>query len=276
MNITPDPADPLLEAVYIQISTGYQAGSDELTLSGIHPQIGYTWIPATGKLTLFSSSGLPLDASVFEDAIETVTFNSTLPVPFGTRTFSITIGQANYLPSTQHYYRFIPNIGITWSQAQLAAAASTYFGLQGYLATIGAQDEAQLSGEQSAGAGWIGGSDAQQEGIWRWVTGPENGTVFFSNGQTQTYANWNVGEPNNAGDEDYAHVTAPGVGTPGSWNDLSNTGEFSGDYQPKGYIVEYGGMPGDPVLQISTSTTLNIPRLLFATPASRCGDGSIT
>jgi hypothetical protein len=38
--------------------------------------------------------------------------------------------------------------------------------------------------------------------------------------------------------EDYAH-TAPGVGITGSWNDLTNTGDPAGNYQPKGYIVEW-------------------------------------
>ncbi|NMH27474.1 Ig-like domain-containing protein [Flavobacterium silvaticum] len=275
MSITPDPADNFLDAVYIQISTGYQAGTDQLSLSGSHPEVTATWNSATGKLSITSVSG-PLLTTVFEDIIEDVVYNSSLPAPNGTRNFSITIGQANYLPSTDHYYRFIPSIGITWSQAKIEAENSTYYGLQGYLATIGAQDEAVLSGEQSSGAGWIGGSDQATEGVWMWVTGPENGSIFWNNGITLTYSNWNVGEPNNAGNEDYAHVTAPGVGTPGSWNDLSNTGEASGDYQPKGYIVEYGGMPGDPILQISTSTTISVPRLLTSTPASRCGDGTLT
>jgi hypothetical protein len=40
---------------------------------------------------------------------------------------------------------------------------------------------------------------------------------------------------------------APVVGS--SWNDLTNTGDPNGDYQPKEYIVEYGGMSGDPVLK---------------------------
>lgn len=275
MSITPDPADVFMDAVYIQISSGYQAGSDLLTLNGVHPGISSNWDAATGKLSVVSTTGTPLPTTNFEQAIEDVWFSSSLSIPSGVRSFSITVGQANYLPSTQHYYRFVPSIGITWTQARTAAQNSTYYGLQGYLATIGAADEAQLSGEQSAGAGWIGGSDAETEGVWKWMTGPENGTVFYGPGQTQAFSNWNVGEPNNAGDEDYAHVTAPGVGTPGSWNDLSNTGEASGDYQPKGYIVEYGGMPGDPVLQISTSTTLTIPRLLYANPAARCGNGSV-
>ena len=62
------------------------------------------------------------------------------------------------------------------------------------------------------------------------------------------YSNWNndPSEPNQAGDEDYAHITDDSIGLVGSWNDLSNTGSSSGPYQPKGYVVEYGGMPGDP------------------------------
>jgi hypothetical protein len=33
------------------------------------------------------------------------------------------------------------------------------------------------------------------------------------------------------------------------WNDLTNTGDSGGNYQPKGYIVEYGGTNDDPVLK---------------------------
>jgi hypothetical protein len=32
--------------------------------------------------------------------------------------FSISIGQANYLPSNGHYYQFIPSIGIPWTTAK--------------------------------------------------------------------------------------------------------------------------------------------------------------
>jgi hypothetical protein len=40
------------------------------------------------------------------------------------------------------------------------------------------------------------------------------------------FALWNTAEPNqyNGAQEDYAHITAPGVGITGSWNDLTNTG----------------------------------------------------
>jgi gliding motility-associated-like protein len=273
-----DPDDTGIDAIYIQISSGYVNGQDVLTLTGNHLTINSTWNAATGKLTLTGISGQPTYVALVAAIKDVVFFNSSTN-PSGTRTFSITVGQANYLPSNGHYYEYVPAIGITWNNARTAAANRTYYGLQGYLATITAPDEAQLSGEQSAGAGWIGGSDEQTEGIWRWMTGPEIGMIFWNggiNGTTPNYANWNNGEPNNAGDEDYAHITAPGVGILGSWNDLSNTGEASGDYQPKGFIVEYGGMPGDPILQISTSTTITIPSITSTVGQSNCGEGSLT
>ena len=277
MSIT-DTDDVGIAAMYIQISSGYVFGQDVLTLTGIHPTITSSWNATEGKLTLSGTSGDPTYLQ-FKAAIESVVFTNSAINPSGQRIFSITVGQANYLESTDHYYQYIPNTGISWTNAKNAAAASTYYGLQGYLATITTVEEVQISGVQASGAGWIGGSDEANEGVWKWVTGPELGTTFWNgvvNGSTPNFAFWNANEPNNQGEEDYAHVTAPGVGQPGSWNDLSNVGASSGNYQPKGYIVEYGGMPGDPILQISTTSIITIPVITNVTNATRCGSGSVT
>lgn len=257
-----DPDDSSTEAVYIQISSGYKNGQDQLRLVGLHPTITSNWDVSSGKLKLYSPIGLAVSYTDFIAAIKDVEYTNFSSAPSGTREFSISVGQANFLPSNGHYYQFIPNLGISWSDAKIAAENSTYYGLQGYLATITAQDEALLVGEQASGTGWIGGTDEEQEGVWKWVTGPEKGTIFWNGaefGSTPNFAFWNTLEPNNfQGIEDYAHITAPGVGILGSWNDLGNTGESSGTYQPKGYIVEYGGMPNDPILEISSSTTITI------------------
>ena len=177
------------------------------------------------------------------------------------------------------------NIGITWSDAKNLADASTYFGLQGYLATILSEEESVISAEQISGTGWIGASDEEREGEWKWVTGPEAGTLFwngdFNGGPAPDpdgnpyYSNWNNNEPNNSGNEDYAHITDNSVGIPGSWNDLPNAGG-PGVYEPKGYIVEYGGTPGDPVLNISTSTSIFIPEITAGLDQRNCTGGSVT
>ncbi|WP_276378624.1 T9SS type B sorting domain-containing protein [Flavobacterium sp. H4147] len=273
-SITHDPAETGIKGVYIQISSGYSSGLDLLSLSNVaaHPNVTTNWDATAGKLSITSPTGIDVLYSDLVAAVKDVVFTNSSASASGTRTFSITIGNANYLPSTQHYYLFVPNVGITWTSAKAAAEASIYYGLKGYLATILSQDEAQLIGEQASGTGWIGGSDAETEGVWKWVTGPEAGTVM-------SYTFWNTGEPNNQGDEDYAHITQPGIGIRGSWNDLSNTGSLTpGDaYQPKGYVVEYGGMPGESPLEIAASTKITIPVVTpAANPSPVCDSGTFT
>ena len=47
------------------------------------------------------------------------------------------------------------------------------------------------------GVAMIGLNDAASEGTWEWVTG-----------EPFSYANWDGGEPNNQGDEDYVFINA--------------------------------------------------------------------
>ncbi len=248
-----------MDAMSVQISSGYENGEDVLSIIGSHPNITSNWDVATGMLTLTG----PALFTEFESAISNVQYSNTSGTPtYGTRVFSITLEQANYLGESGHFYEFVSNIGIRWDDARDAAALRTYYGLQGYLATLSSQEESDLAGSQITGAGWLGGSDEETEGEWKWMTGPEAGIVFWngqSGGSSPNWAFWNTGEPNEYGSgEDYAHITAPGVGVSGSWNDLPITGAGSGDYQPKGYVVEYGGTTGDPVLQISATTSITV------------------
>lgn len=264
-----------LEVVYIQISQGYASGQDLLSLTGTHPNITASWSAILGRLALNG----PATYSEFKSAIEAVRYQTTQSNFIEDKFFSVNLGDANFLPSTGHYYFYVSSIGITWQQAKNQSESIAYFGLQGYLATLTSTEEAQLAGEQSSGTGWIGATDAVTEGIWEWVTGPEAGTEFYNQNTGQPINNefsfWNTGEPNDFNGEDYAHITDPSIGIFGSWNDLPNQGDAPGSpYHPQGYIVEFGGLPGDPDINVSGSSIIITPKVEFD-DYSICDSGTI-
>ena len=274
-----DSDDSGIGFFFVQISSGYQNGFDRLELTGSHPKIIPLWNADEGKLTLIASaSGQEILFPDLENAVKDIQFTTSSNNVVSEKTFSLTIDNANYLPSTDRFYEFVPNEGITWNQARIAAENRTFYGRQGYLATLTSQEEADFAGKQASGAGWIGGSDEETEGEWKWVTGPEAGTIFWRgqvSGTTPNFAFWNNNEPNDfGGNEDYAHITDPSIGKPGAWNDLPLVGG-TGLYVPRGYIVEYG-IPGDAPLNIVASTSIYIPQIISTVNATVCESGTVT
>jgi len=255
-----DPDDTTIEQVTIQISTGYQNGQDILTLTGVHPNITDTFNAVEGRLTLAG----PATLAEFEAAVLAVTFDSSPPVVSGLREFSIVLGSPLFLPETGHYYEFIPSLDIRWDDARDEAALRSFFGFQGYLATLTSAIESTFAGSQITGTGWIGATDRLVEGEWRWETGPEAGTLFWVGDETGAvvpgeFEFWNNNEPNDfpddaiPGQENYAHITDDSVGVQNSWNDLPVNGA-GGAFRAQGYIVEYGGLASDPVTNLSGVT----------------------
>ena len=185
----------------------------------------------------------------------------------GTATFTYVSqlnGPATASPATGHYYEFVDG-NVCWDAAKLNASGMSYNGLQGYLATITSADETAVVNGVKVGNYWIGASDEDVEGEWRWKTGPEAGQLFYvGNGSTGgstvpgMYSNWSQGEPNDfsnqfrPGGEDYGHI----YGTSGFWNDLSNC---AGGAVAGGYIVEYGGLEQcTPTLFAVGTVTVNV------------------
>ncbi|SHF22033.1 gliding motility-associated C-terminal domain-containing protein [Mariniphaga anaerophila] len=249
----------------IKISiANYKKGEDSLFCQG--SSLGSHWDNNYGNLEIKGVG----DAAVYEQVIRQVYYqNLSEESDREPRSFSFTLLDADYLPHTQHFYRYIKKRGISWTAARDSAAKMDYYGLQGYLATITSSVENDFIWSKIDGVGWIGANDAEKEGTWKWVTGPETGTIFWQGNQNGSpvngnYSFWNTGEPNNVQkawgeDEDYAHINANPESIPKSWNDLPNEGDKNnpgGYYYPEGFIVEFGGMQGDPVVQLSATATV--------------------
>jgi len=152
-----------------------------------------------------------------------------------------------YFPGNGHSYELIP-VQTTWAGARTAASLPMYGGVQGHLATITSAAEnnfisATFATGQAQYFAWIGGYEPNDDGVWRWGAGPENG-VQFSNSAVSTppynYANWDGIEPNDfAPGEDFLAInlgaTFANIG-PGGWGDAPNPGPSD---PIKAYIVEY-------------------------------------
>lgn len=134
---------------------------------------------------------------------------ANVPIKLYRRTNQTITGFTNQQNYNGHsYYRSTGTA--VWTTARTNCA-----NMGGHLVTI------TTSGEQSFiyglwPSGWIGLTDEVTEGTWRWVTG-----------ETYSYSNWNSGEPNNSGNEDYVQFV-----TNGRWNDLNNT-------QSLAYVLEF-------------------------------------
>lgn len=103
----------------------------------------------------------------------------------------------------------------------------------GYLSTIGSsQEQSYVFNLLSGQSQWIGFTDAASEGNWLWA-----------NGDQVTYTNWNGGEPNNSGNEDYAQMN-----TNGTWND-------AGGGENIRFVCEFSGTFGVDILWSTEDTT---------------------
>lgn len=239
------------------VISGFELG-DKLGFSNQHDIFG-SYNEENGVLTLSGEATV----EQYEDALQSITFETTATAS-KQRQISFTIGKALYFDPTQHFYEFVKAEGITWHDAKDAASGKSFYGRQGYLATVTSEQENNFVTEKSRGAGWLGANDENSEGVWEWVTGPETGQQFWQGDGSgeitnDLYENWYVNtwsEPNN-GDgngEDYLHIfgydhkySSWATNAIGYWND------FAAETTVDGYLVEYGGLSTDTVEQIQVT-----------------------
>ncbi|TFZ63847.1 T9SS type A sorting domain-containing protein [Hymenobacter sp. UV11] len=211
-----------------------------------------------------SHVGEPSAGTLVTNADGTYTYTAPYPGYTGPVTFSYTIEGAGPViasSGTYHYYEFVSAPGICWTDAAAAAAAHTYEGMQGYLATVTFAGEKDFLTGQAMGQYWIGAADEAVEGEWRWKTGPEAGQLFWRGAATgigSAYANWSPGQPDDFHNFGHPEGEDYGIfyGNSGYWNDVNNcnTGGTTA-----GYLVEYGGLePCVPILYSLGTVTIMV------------------
>lgn len=246
--------------------TGSYTSGDVLGVTGTLPSgITVASFNTATRSLVFSGT---TTAANWQALMRTVTLTTTSAVCNPeSRLVSFVVGIKYYNILNGHFYEYYSTT-TSWTGAKAYASAYSYFGREGYLATINAQSENSFSSVLVGQNSWIGCSDNYLEinaavgyslyanqtaadGNFYWVTGPERGqkisaqNAWGSGGVLPVagvYNAWSSGEPNDypgqaagsPGEEDYGHMY---TGT-GLWNDFPNSSSI-------GSIIEFGGMPND-------------------------------
>ncbi len=139
----------------------------------------------------------------------TGTINANTDVRLQFHTMDAAAFKRNHSPSNTAVYNghsyYFYNVPTTWYEANLV---SEYLG--GHLVAItSASEESFVKGIIGNSDLWIGASDKNTEGNWRWTTG-----------ESMSYSDWGENQPDNAaspgeGTENYVHIW----GNTGKWND---------------------------------------------------------
>ncbi|MEK7253475.1 MAG: lectin-like protein, partial [Bacteroidota bacterium] len=146
-----------------------------------------------------------------------------------------------FLGSHNGHHYFLSTSTVTWANAKIAAT-----NLSGYLATVTTSAENTFLRSTIAAAGisaaWLGLTDEVTEGTFAWA-----------NGETFSYTNWETGEPNDSGGEDYGSMYT----VTGKWNDYSSsaTNRYVLELQTSGGYEQ----PVTPVLESGLASGSNFP-----------------
>jgi Lectin C-type domain len=262
------------KTVYFAITSNIGGGATfrVSNTAGLTLPFGYAFFGGTSSIAFTGTQ------DAVNNALKSLTMNvaggrSVTSVQLRTTAFAQKDGLA-FNPQNQHFYKYVPG-KITGTNAQSAATSTIELGLAGYLASITSEDEnnfvaEKIQGDSGAPAQnvWIGASDAEQEGAWKWVGGPDNGVQFWQGCNTARgggpyegrFSAWAPGEPNNWNaslcqvensptlGEDCAIINkySPTSTPPDNaffqkqWNDLPCSYGAGASEIVKGYVAEFG------------------------------------
>lgn len=139
-----------------------------------------------------------------------------------------------YSPSTGSWYQIVQQPGITLAQARQAAATRSYFGHAGRLATITTPFENRFVNFMGdLDRMWIGLSQPVSSSTarddWEW-----------DSGETFVYSNWDIGQPNNAGNNEGGLTYFGGWAGNRRWHDWGATSTNT-----RGVLIEFQGPKPD-------------------------------
>jgi hypothetical protein len=144
-------------------------------------------------------------------------------------------GPVVFFAGTDNYYQVV-EIKLTWDEARDAAAAQTYLGRTGRLATITSDAENNfvidhvIPNLSDGDSYWLGGlqppGSDEPAGGWRWITD-----------EPFVYSKWrpSTDEPNNSFDTGEDRIELFNRIQDGTWNDLWHDDSALSE----GYVIEY-------------------------------------
>uniref|UniRef100_UPI0025CCEA14 HYR domain-containing protein n=1 Tax=Sphingomonas sp. TaxID=28214 RepID=UPI0025CCEA14 len=248
------------------VINGVPSGPTSFTTQGTHT-ITWTYTDAAGNAStqtqtvVIDDNTPPVIACPFDIVVNATPGMCGTVVTYNQPSATDNCGGGN-LPTSIPGYTYKGTFNghsyfVSNTQARPEAAHAAAIALGGHLATISnATENALISGFLPGQRMWIGFTDRDVEGTYRWVTN-----------EPITYTNWSGGEPNNAGDEDWAVINWSGP----TWNDWYYE-------QPAYYVVEFegGAIPTTLVSGPASGSVFPVGTTVVTWSATDAGGNTVT
>ena len=210
--------DGLLESWYPMIQFGHY--SQVMDQYGAHTKVFYS-MPEYDTQHYSSVYGMPyVDIEKEKVTVLNSHMVKTSCSPLFVKNVSNSIDGDMYFYKDKMYKVFKQSI--TWKDAQAFCKS-----LGGNLAMPKTQELGDfiinIATQYNLNGLWLGATDEETEGVWKWV-----------DGTTMTYNNWNNGEPNNSGGNEH-YLKTYTKNNSGKWNDLANNNTVN----ISGFICEF-------------------------------------
>ncbi|MEG4235765.1 HYR domain-containing protein [Microcoleus sp. Pol11C3] len=249
------------------VINGVPSGPTSFTTQGTHT-ITWTYTDAAGNASVQTQTVViddntpPVIACPFDIVVNATTGTCGAVVNYSQPSATDNCGSGT-LPTSIAGYTYKGTFGghtyfVSNNQATPEAAHAASIALGGHLATISsAAENALISGFLPGQRMWIGFTDRDNEGTYKWITN-----------EPITYTNWSGGEPNNAGgNEDWAVINWTGP----TWNDWYYT-------QPAYYVVEFegGNIPTTMVSGLASGSVFPVGTTVVTYSATDVGGNTVS